>query len=242
MSELNNGFEAAEYALEHSREVHRQAFGPILEPAFSENKQVRIILTAALNHISRREVKRGAELLMQIKEHCQYDEDKAAWTFFVGLCHEMAGDKNGALAWYADSGKFGHRFYLPYLKLAKAAHNSGEYEKARGYYETAVGCLLNMPENDKDYVLLGSAYVNLASCLIMMKKPEAAEKAWLKARECPLQPEADATAAMLYAVLGNGGEMEKHLEKLNARLPGLAMQTGEIARQILNGTHPFFKE
>ena len=77
-------FELAEFALRHSWEVHRQAFGPILEPAFAENKQVRILVINALNHISRREVRRGMELLKEIQPHCVYDEDKAAWAFFVG--------------------------------------------------------------------------------------------------------------------------------------------------------------
>lgn len=73
-----NAFENAEYALRQSWEVHRQAFGPILEPAFVENPQVRIHLVAALNHISRRQIKRGMEILQSIKEQCIYDEDKAA--------------------------------------------------------------------------------------------------------------------------------------------------------------------
>ena len=85
---MDNGqdsFDAAQAALQQSWEVHRPAFGPILEPAFAENPQVRITLIAALNHISRREIQRGLELLKQIKEFCIYEEDKAAWTFFVGL-------------------------------------------------------------------------------------------------------------------------------------------------------------
>ena len=124
-------FESAEFALRQSWEVHRQAFGPILEPAFEENPQVRILLINALNHISRREVHRGMEILKQIKEYCIYDEDKAAWTFFVGLCFEMGGAKEQMLQWYADAGKYHHRFYLPYLKLAKAAHNASQFEKSK---------------------------------------------------------------------------------------------------------------
>ena len=42
MQEENRGFEAMEEALRRSWEIHRQAFGPILEPAFEENPQVRI--------------------------------------------------------------------------------------------------------------------------------------------------------------------------------------------------------
>ena len=86
MSNQPIDFESAEFALRQSWEIHRQAFGPILEPAFVENQQVRILLINALNHISRREVKRGMEILKEIHPHCIYDEDKAAWAFFVGLC------------------------------------------------------------------------------------------------------------------------------------------------------------
>lgn len=130
----DEAFDKAKESLEFSWEVHRQAYRSILEPAFVENQQVRIPLIAALNHISRREVKRGLEILQSLKEHYIYDEDKAAWTFFVGLCFEMAGQKEQMLRWYEAAGKFGLRFYLPYLKIAKAEHNSGQFEKSLNYY------------------------------------------------------------------------------------------------------------
>ena len=133
--------ESVEFALRQSWEVHRQAFGPILEPAFSENQQVRLILINALNHISRREVNRGMELLKELHPHCIYDEDKAAWAFFVGLCFEMGGAGKQSLEWYEKAGKIGHRFYLPYLKLAKAYHSAGQLETARAYYETAISLI-----------------------------------------------------------------------------------------------------
>ncbi len=50
----NISFEEAEAALWQSWEVHRQSFGPILEPAFQENPRVRILVINALNHISHR--------------------------------------------------------------------------------------------------------------------------------------------------------------------------------------------
>lgn len=233
-------FESAEYALRHSWEAHRQTFGPILEPAFVENQQVRILLIAALNHISRREVKQGMEILKQLKEYCIYDEDKAAWTFFVGLCFEMGGAKKQMLQWYADAGKYNHRFYLPYLKLAKAAHNDSQFDKARGYYETAIACLLEMPDNDKDEVILGSAYTNLTSCLTMMYCYADAEAAWEKARQYPTQPGASATAAILYAAMGDSEKTAAYIEQLKQKLPAWVAQTQAMTQQILNGTHPHF--
>lgn len=238
--ELN--FEQAEESLRHSWEVHRQAFGPILEPAFVENPQVRIYLAAALNHISRREIKRGMEILKEIKEYCIYDEDKAAWTFFVGLCFEMGGAREQMLQWYADAGQYGHRFYLPYLKLAKAAHSAAQFEEAKLYYETAIECLLEMSENDKDEIILGSAYTNLTSCLTMLHQYEAAEAAWKATQQYPAQPGAAATGAILYAAMKNVEMVALYLEQLKKGFPAWVAQTQEMTQQILNGTHPHFAE
>lgn len=233
-------FESAEFALRQSWEVHRQAFGPILEPAFAENQQVRILLINALNHISRREVKRGMELLKEIHPHCIYDEDRAAWAFFVGLCFEMGGAKEQGLEWYEKAGEVGHRFYLPYLKLAKAAHAAAQFEKAKGYYQTAIAYLLEMSENDKEEIILGSAYTNLTSCLTMLHQYPEAEKAWNAAQQYPAQPGANATAAILYAAMGDAEKTTAHINRLKEKFPAWVPQTQQMTQQILNGTHPAF--
>ena len=235
-------FESAEFALRQSWEVHRQAFGPILEPAFQENPQVRILLINALNHISRREVKRGMELLKEIHPHCIYDEDKAAWAFFVGLCFEMGGAREQMLQWYEKAGEIGHRFYLPYLKLAKAAHSAAQFEKAKIYYQTAIECLLEMSESEQDEVILGSAYTNLTSCLTMLHRYPEAEKAWKAAQKYPAQPGADATAAILYAAMGNPEKVAEHIAQLQIKFPAWVAQTRAMTQQILNGTHPAFPQ
>lgn len=233
-------FESAEFALRQSWEVHRQAFGPILEPAFVENQQVRILLINALNHISRREIKRGMELLKELHPHCIYNEDKAAWAFFVGLCFEMGGAREQGLEWYEKAGEIGHRFYLPYLKLAKAAHSAAQFEKAKGYYQTAVDCLLEMSEKDKDEIILGSAYTNLTSCFTMLHQYTEAENAWKAAQQYPLQAGADATAAILYAAMGDEEKTAEHIAQLKEKLPAWVAQTQQMTQQILNGTHPAF--
>lgn len=227
--------DSMKYALAQSWETHRQAFGPILEPAFRDNPQVRIILVNALNHISRREIQRGMELLKELQPHCACDEDKAAWAFFVGLCFEMAGAGERALEWYEKAGKIGHRFYLPWLKLAKAAHGARQLEKARDRYAAAIGCLLEMPEEDRDEVILGSAYANLTSCLVTMGQYAQAEAAWNEARKFPLQPGAEATAAVLYAALGDRDRAGEYLRSLEQKQPALAEQVRQTVQQLLNG-------
>ena len=241
MGNGQDSFDAAQAALQQSWEVHRQAFGPILEPAFAENPQVRITLIAALNHISRREIQRGMELLKELHPHCVHDEDKAAWAFFVGVCFEMAGAREQGLEWYEKAGKIGHRSHLPYLKLAKAAHNGGQFEKARSFYLCAIGCLLEMPEQERDEVILGSAYTNLCSCLTMLHQYPEAERAWQAAQAYPTQPGADATAAILYAAMGNAGKTQEHLRLLAEKFPAWFPQTREMTGQILEGRHPDFR-
>ncbi len=240
MENQSINYEGAEETLRHSWEVHRQAFGPILEPAFVENQQVRILVINALNHISRREIQRGMELLKEIHPYCIYDEDKAAWAFFVGLCFEMAGSRENMLQWYEKAGQIGHRFYLPYMKLAKAAHTAAQFEKAKLYYQTGIECLLEMPENEKDEIILGSAYTNLTSCLTMLHQYPEAERAWKEAQKYSLQPGADATAAILYAAMGNAEKTEEHIRKLKEKFPVWVSQTQTMTRQILEGTHPAF--
>lgn len=227
--------ESAEFTLRQSWEIHTQAFGPILEPAFAENLPVRILLIGALNHISRREIQRGLEILKEIQPHCVYDEDRAAWAFFVGLCFEMAGAREKMLQWYAQAGKIGHRFYLPYLKLAKAAHGSGQYKAARAYYETAIACLLEMPEKDLDPTILGSAYINLTICLTTLHRYADGVKAWRAAQCYPLPPGAFATAAVLFAAMGDLETAAAYLEKEKDTAPAAVAQAQEAIRRIPGG-------
>ena len=233
-------FEMAEYAFAQSWETHRQAFGPILEPAFAENPQVRIPLVAALNHISRREVRKGLELLREIQRFCVYDEDKAAWAFFVGLAFEMAGGKEQMLKWYAEAGNYGHRFHFPYLKLAKAEHEAAQFEKARMHYETAIECLLEASEEYRDESILGASYVNLASCLTMLYRYREAEAAWQRAQSYPLKPGAPATAAILYAAMGNAEKTAEYIGHLKQKYPIWLEHVQTMTEQILSGTHPHF--
>ena len=129
-------FESA--AIQKSWQVHIQAFGPILEPAFTDNYQARIDLTAALNYISNREVDKGLKKLQLIENACSTDEDRAALLFCMGLCFEMANSKDDMVAYYREAGNYGHGFYLPYLKIAKAAQNDAAFEIAEENYKKAI--------------------------------------------------------------------------------------------------------
>ncbi|MBE6731155.1 MAG: tetratricopeptide repeat protein [Ruminococcaceae bacterium] len=236
----NNVFENAEEKLKESWEVHRQAFGPILEPAFVENKEIRIHLTAALNLISRREVKKGYDILMSIKKHCLYGEDKAAWNFFMGLCFEFMGSKTEMAKWYEKANLYPHNFYLPYLKLAKFYHADAKFEEAERNYLLAIDCLENAMEEYKDKVVLGSAYVNLTSCLTMMHRYKAAVVNYRKALAFPIQSGTSATGAILYAAMGNIKEVERFLSIVSKEIPALYAHTKKMTDEILERKHPHF--
>ncbi len=233
-------YELAKDNLERSREVHRQTFGPIIEPAFEGDDEARTALTVALNHISRLETKRGMKLLRELQPRCRTNADKAAWTFFVGVGFEMSGAADKAIKWYREADGYGHRFYLPYMKLAKAAHAESEFEKAKEYYEKAIECLFEMPEDDREGLFIGSAYTNLTSCLTMLYRYGEAEEAWKKAQEFPLPPGASATAAILYAAMGDRKAVRSYIKKLKTEAPMLYDATKGFTDMIFDGTHPHF--
>ena len=97
-----------------------------------------------------------------------------------------------------------------------------------------------MSENDMDEVILGSAFTNLTSCLTMLHQYPEAEKAWRAAQQYPAQPGADATAAILYAAMGDAAKTAAHIDSLKISFPAWVEQTEQMTQQILSGTHPAF--
>ena len=105
--------------VKRSWEIHLKAYGPILEPAFAQNLQARIHLTAALNMISGRNLAGALLKLKSLQKSAANEADKAALLFCFGLYAETAGSQEQMLAYYAMANQCNHKFYLPYLKVAK---------------------------------------------------------------------------------------------------------------------------
>ncbi len=232
-------FESA--AVQKSWQVHTQAFGPILEPAFVENYQARIHLANALNHISKRDLKVGIQKLRLIEKDCESDADKAAWLFCMGLCMEMAGMKEEMVSFYQNAGKFGHRFYLPYLKIAKAAHNDAVFEVAEENYENAIRCLNEGEDVAQKQMILGSVYTNYASCLTMMHRYEEAEKALQ--HSCEILPRLQGRAASEAILAAAKGETERArsiVAQIKEQEPTVFSMTSKMVNEILEKKHPHF--
>lgn len=220
---------------------HMQAFGPILEPAFVDDYQAKIHLTAALNHISRGELKQGIVKMEKVKDYLETDADKAAWLFFMGVVYEMGGAKDRMLDCYQQAAQFGHRFYLPYLKVAKHAYEDAAYDASESYYCMAIQCLEESEQNDLNKKILVSAYTNYASCLIVMHRLDEAAQALDAAEKLqPGQVGTNAVSAILCAVRGEREKAEELLSVIEAQSSELAASIRIQVDNILNGTHPHY--
>lgn len=232
-------FEKAKRQMEQSWESHRQAFGPMLENAYTEDQNARAQLTLALNLISRRKCAEGRKILLDVlKDLCQNDADTAAWRFFMGLSFEMEGNRKQMLSWYSLCCRLEHGFFMPHLKLAKAYHADAFYDGAQLHYSKAIQCALQ--EEDPDGEVLGSAYTNLTTCLTMMHRFPEAEQAWKNAQSYPLQPGACAAGAMLRAAQGDAQGVKAQIAILAEKFPPWVQQTERATGQVLAGNHPHF--
>lgn len=224
-----------------SWQAHMQAFGPVLEPAFQEDYQARIHLTAALNLISRQKVQEGYDKLGAMKDRCQTNADKACWLFCLGVCFEMAGMTGDMVACYGQMEQFGHRFYLPHMKLAKFYQQGCRYDKAEEQFLAAIRCFEGKGPDAGERRILSSAYTSLATCLTMMHRYEEAEAALETSRQLyPGAPGRSAASAVLYAVRGEQKLLEDSLSVLRQHAPEIYPEVEAMTRRIQAGTDELF--
>ena len=230
-------------AIQKSWQVHMQAFEPILKHAFVDNYKARIDLCAALNYISRNDLQKGLSKLEPLRAACICDNDRAAWLYFVGLCYERANMFQDMLYYYQEAGEFGHKFYLPYLKVAQKAHRENVYEVAKYQYEKAIACFDEMEKNENHKMILGSIYTNYASCLIMMHHIEEAEAALQLSKAISTnQKGRSATEAILMAVKGDKEKANEAIKLCAKETPNLYEGTKVMVDEILEKKHPQFYE
>ncbi|MBQ2854938.1 MAG: hypothetical protein IJE81_05640 [Oscillospiraceae bacterium] len=221
--------------------VHMQAFGPILKPAFAEDYQARVHLCAALNHISNKNLPQALLKLNGLQKRLVTEADKAAFLFCMGLFCETAGKKEEMVALYTQCNEFGHKFYLPYLKVGKFHLDTCSYDEAEASYRSAIGCFTATGLSDQEKLILSSAYTNLASCLVMMHRYGEAEAALTTSRSlCPDAPGRAAPEAALHAVRGEKEQVEACLSILSAHAPAAYEAIKKSTDKILAGTDPLF--
>ena len=224
-------------------EYHCKWFGPMLEPAFAENDAARVHLVAALNKISRKDTKGGMEKLKKLEKACACDADWAAWLFCCGLCHEMAGEQQEMVSFYQKAACMQPDFYYPHGKIAKWAYAQGKYDEAEECYHASIRALENMEMDAMNTLLLSSAWMNLASCLVMAGKYAEAEAALAKSAQIqPEMPKRKGIEIMLYAAMKDENRARAKLEELKTESALLAMGVENVMESVLNGTHPHFNQ
>ena len=224
-----------------SWETHVRAFGPILEPAFTDNLQARIHLTAALNMISNRNLAGALVKLKALQKSVVTEADKAALLFCFGVYCETAGNQQQMLAYYSLANETGHKFYLPYLKVAKFYLNGRMAAEAEENYRKAIGCFTAVSLSDAEKIILGSAWCNLASCLTMQHRYDEAEAALANScAVCPNAPGRAAAEAVLHAIRGDAAKVEESLAQLSAQGAEICAAVKKNTDGILAGTDPMF--
>ena len=167
--------------------------------------------------------------------------DKCAYAFFLGLCCELSGKQDQMVALYTMANQFGHKLYLPYLKVGKFYLNGRMYEKAEENYRSGIECFSGTGLSEQDKIILGSAYGNLASCLLQMHRYEEAEEALNTSRSLqPVAPGRAAIEAPLYALRGDADKVNACLEVLKAHAPAAVQALQETTDRILAKTDPLF--
>lgn len=222
-------------------ETHTKAFGPILEPAFAQNLQARIHLTAALNMISSRNLAGALMKLKALQKSVANEADKAALLFCFGLYAEMAGSQEQMLAYYSMVNQCNHKFYLPYLKVAKYYLSSRMCREAEELFRKAIDCFAAVGLSEADKLILGSVYTNLASCLTTQHRYDEARTALdNSARLCPDAAGRAAAEAVLFALDGNEAKTAECLELLKPQGADVIAAVKKTIDGILSRTDPMF--
>lgn len=219
---------------------HMKNYGPILKSAFAEDYQARVSLCTALNHITARNLPQALLKLNSLQKHLVTDADKAAFFFAMGLFCEYAGKYDEMAGLYTQANDLHHSFYLPYMKVAKYALDTRDYGTAEKNYRAAIRCF-PAALTDKDKQLLGSAYTNLASCLVMMQRYKDADAALASSRNLlPMFPGRAAPEAILHALRKETAELLSCLTTLKTLTPFAYDAIKKSTDKILVGTEPQF--
>ena len=227
--------------VQQSWKVHIQAFGPILKPAFAENYQAKIHVTAALNHISKGNLPQALPKMQMLQNFCQTDADKALLLFVFGLYCERSGNQEQMAAYYDAANRVGHSFYLPYLKVAKYFLAAADYAPAEENFRKAIACFDAAALSDADRIILGSAWANLGSCLTMLHRYDESWKALENSRFlCPDAPGRAAAEAVLHALNGDEAQVNACIATLEAHSPEVVDSVRQSTARILAKTDPLF--
>jgi hypothetical protein len=154
---------------------------------------------------------------------------------------EMAGAKEQMITFYQQAGELGHRFYLPYLKVAKTAQMDLVLDVAEENYLEGIQCLKEGAQSAQTRMILGSAYANLSATLTMMHRLEDAVDAMEISRQYAGHlPGRSGTVAITAAAEGDFARAEEAMAELGKEAPQMLDQVTDVVEKIRTGTHSHF--
>lgn len=168
---------------QHSWDSHMQVFAPVLEHAFEENYIAKIHLCAALNSLGTNQPSQCLFQLQQLEKHLKTDADKCAYYFFLGFYGDITKNQEQMIAMYTKANEFGHKLYLPYMKVAQHCMANRLYDQAERNYRDALKCFGNPETDPKKIHFLAICYTNLGTCLLNLDRLAEAEEALNRARQ-----------------------------------------------------------
>ncbi len=225
-----------------SWQVHMNAFGPILEPAFVEDYQARVHLTNWLNKISQGDAAGSLPLMKKLQKYIETDADRCLYYFCCALCfRSMQVDEQ-----YYDAMEqcvaLKPRFYLPYVDLAQQQLFGNFFDEAVENFRAA---LKYYPENQVNLQNPRTHAVlccNLAAGLLFLHRQDEARAALEQARKICDTPDVCAVEARFFALAGDAEGVKECVARLNAADAELAERIGQDAEKILRREHPHFFE
>lgn len=226
--------------VQRSWQVHAKALAPLLDHVFEHSWAARVRLTGALNTLTRKEPLQAMKQLMELEQKCcKTDNDHAVCFILLGLCFEMDGAPIEMYTCFERAEEYGHSYYLPHLKAAKASFDEGMYQMAAEHYMKAA-VFLEQSKGEQTPAALPVAYAGCAGCHVMMHRLKEAEALLEAARKAAPDARGIAVMEALYHAAKQEPDETNASLSLARRQGLLPDDTEAMVTAVLGGTHPHF--
>ena len=227
-------------------EVHKGAFGEIFTDAYADSQEGRVMLTAALNKLSRQDTSGALVILTELGALTEGETDMRALEYFTGLCCEMSGDSESAEEHYTKMAECGGntKFALPfhpYYRTAKFAQRDSEPRKAEYYFKKAMALYEGYPIEGEVAVSVSMILYDIATLRIFMHDYSEGERLLsLSEKMLPgFNPQREYLKAILLAVKDDGDGAYRIRDMLKEPFK---KSITEFIEQILDGRHLHYCE
>lgn len=228
-------------AVQKAWEEQMVMYGALLEPAFAGDEQTRLEILEVLQQLDDEAPADAAVRLLDLRDACHCDADRAAWEILMGLCMEECGRVEEAMNLYEHAKVYHHRYCYPYMRLSDACEQNGDLDRCEENIRMAMDCLTESTDDPYFRKLLAKLSYNLGFCYLMMLRFDDARQAMTYSEQLEEDmPGRVEGWAMLAAVSGDREELEKRIREAEHIFPERAEIIREQAEGILRGEDAYF--